>query len=141
MNTEYLQNALTHKKTMSVTYFRLIFFSIVFMIFMLLKSYYLLIIAVAVAVFGGTGVFSGLTPVQELLFKQGGFVVLSQSTKHCPIRTALAFPTGEEEKSGNNNCFSPVLQLLTCLDMLSEMCPFIISLLLTYCNGGRIIDV
>lgn len=57
--------------------------------------WYLLISDVVVAVFCGAGCFPGVTPVQELLFEQGGFIVLSQSAEHCPVRTTLAFPAGE----------------------------------------------
>lgn len=57
------------------------------------KSAYFLIRHLVVGDFGGTRSFPGVTPVDELLFKQSGFIVLSQSSKHCPVRPTLTFPT------------------------------------------------
>lgn len=46
--------------------------------------------------FGWTGCFPGVTPVDELLFEQSRFIVLSQSSKHRPVRATLTFPTTQD---------------------------------------------
>ena len=53
-----------------------------------------------VGVFGGAGGFPGVAPVQELLFKQGGFIVLCQSAEHGPVWSALTLPTGQQDAEG-----------------------------------------
>ena len=58
---------------------------------------YLLIGDVVVGVSCGAGRFPGVAPVHKLFFEQSGFIVLSQSAEHGPVRSALTFPTGEEE--------------------------------------------
>lgn len=57
------------------------------------KSPYFMIRHVIVGDFGGTRCFPGVTPVDKLLFEQSGFIVLSQSSKDCPVRPTLTFPT------------------------------------------------
>lgn len=62
---------------------------------MILDKYFL-ISHVVVGDFGGTRCFPGVTPVDELLFEQSGFIVLSQPSKHCPVRPTLTFPTAQD---------------------------------------------
>lgn len=71
-------------------YLVLIFF------FFLYESLYFLIRHVIVDDFGRTGCFPGVAPVDELLFEQSGFIVLSQSSKHRPVWATLTFPTTQK---------------------------------------------
>lgn len=75
---------------------------------------HLLISDVLVGVFYGTRCFLGIAPVQELFFEQGGLIVLSQSAEHCPVRSALTFPTGEPDNTITEKVFITLLLQKSC---------------------------